>query len=50
MTEESVSYYWNNVCCVNETTPKSQKEVVAENVDFAANRDQQGAYNNSVRE
>ena len=34
MTEESVSYYWNT--CVNETTPKSQKKVVAENVDFAA--------------
>jgi len=28
MTEESVSYYWN--MCVNETMPKSQKEVVAE--------------------
>jgi len=33
MTEESVSYYWNNV---NETTLKSQKEVVAEKRGFCS--------------
>jgi len=37
MTEESVSYYWNNVwLCVNETTPKSQKKVVAEKRGFCS--------------
>jgi len=42
MTEESVSYYWN--MCVNETTPKSQKEVVAEKRILQHDHDQQGAY------
>ena len=32
MTEESDSYYWN--MCVNETTPNSHKEVVAEKRGF----------------
>ena len=50
MTEESVSYYWNT--CGNETTPKSQKEVVAEKLGFCSMTmtSKQGAYNNSVRE
>ena len=34
MTEESISYYWN--MCVNETTLKSQKEVVAEKRGFCS--------------
>jgi len=38
--------------CVNETTPKSQKEVVAEKLGFRSMTmtSKQGAYNNSVRE
>ena len=38
--------------CVNETTPKSQKEVVAEKLGFCSMTmtSKQGAYNNSVRE
>ena len=36
MTEESVSYYWNWNICVNETTPKWQKEVVAKKRGFCS--------------
>ena len=36
MTEEGVSFIGFGIMCVNETTPKSQKEVVAEKLDFAA--------------
>jgi len=37
--------------CVNETTPKSQKEAVAEKRGFCSmTMTSKGAYNNSVRE